>query len=311
MNHHRILLALAFVGITAISFAEDAAEMEESEIAALRLAVVNAKSAQVAGKAFQKYFKRVSPAWPHGLVTLQNDPNTTIALQAAFHHKIVLDPKWEKESGRLGPGHLKSTDAQRFFGFFEGRTKLTLPDWWQEGERRDEFPGIRLDERLSEEFKRIPKDLNVSWQFSFPKDLKVEKAGNGLKLTSGEDSVTLKKNLLDQMEKLASSNQCQIHIVDGKVFFAFFDRLGTTNPLFCVDQATGICDWHSMIWALGKWNGGTSGPAPFRLELGFESDEVVIFGAGVFGNFAESFARKNGHARFRFSSNYWQMWNEK
>ncbi len=273
----------------------------------LRQAVIEADSPQKAGQAFEKFFKSVAPQDTSWLSILKTDTNISIALQAAWHQKIVATPNWSKSSER--GWFLTPNDAQRFFGFLEGRTGSTIPEWWQS---ESSFPDLRLlSDWEGEEFESLPKSCSP-WEFRIESSITAEKVDDGIKLASDNSSIIIPGKLLTQLDDKDGLDQCKIYFIEGRAFVAFFSDFGDPGPLICLDVKSNKVLWTSEMWALGKMEGGASGGWATRLELQsskHRSNEIVIWGAGNFGNYVEAFDVETGKADFRFSTNYWHAWN--
>ena len=286
----------------------------EAKQQALRQEVIDADSPRKAGEAFEKYFKHVSPDNPIQLSALKTDENTNIALQAAWHLNLVSTPNWSKNATRRY--FLKSGDAQRFFGFLEGRTGLTIPEWWQTD---SSFPDERslTDSQHQDAIKPLP--ANYPWQFSLVSHVRFEKVNAGLKLETNGLSIVVPGDLLTKFEEDAGFeglHYCKVRGHGDAVFLAFFDTVGDSGPLVCIDAKKNEVRWTSKMWALGRPVDGLRGGCVTRIELEYDKRQpknIIVWGASwnakVHGNYVEAFDIETGKTDFRFSTNYWHAWN--
>lgn len=311
----KALLILVISIITPPAFAQfnNVAESDVAELQELRQKVIDAKSPIASGKAYKKLFLRLGQ---NGLNDLFDDTNTGIALQAAWHHKLVVAPRWGKEpQSGYGPGLLKSNDAQRFFGFLEGRTGLEIPDWWQ---TEGDFPNLQIE---TEHERKLGPDigpgLKLEGSLHLPHYFEIEQIDRGLQLVAfkgrgeHERAFVLRQETFAEGLKIAGSritSDCHVQVDKDQTVLSFANAFGDPSPLLCFDSKSGELRWAKKVWALGNMIGGATGQWPSRLQMNVTDKNVVVWGAGVFGRYVESFNKKTGKPSFRFSTNYWHQW---
>lgn len=316
MNRPPILWILVIGSVATMALAEDDAEKERKKLQTLRQAVIEANSASDAGKAFRDYFHQ-------GGLSQLAEPNTSIALQAAWHRRVVSNPLGPPKSRPNPAVYLKYNDAQRFFGFLEGRTGLEIPRWWQHGEQ---FPDLRRfgfydrKENDPDGFVKLPEALNIPprWKFAVEKFVEAEVAGDDLRLIERKDrSVLLKQSLLKSLSDKYQLGilHCEVRFLDNSVYLTFFDPFGQSHPVVRIDGKTNQVDWIAEVWAFGMIPDNYINVGSARVESLFvttsdQREKMVVWGRGEFGNFVEQFDAATGKADFRFSTNYWHQWDE-
>ena len=178
-----------------LSYCPDDPLQVEATHAKLRLDVINADSPQNAGMAFRKYFRAVSPNGHWLSYYLKHDLNTSISLQAEWQQRVVSRPAWTETQPRNW--HLKPAYAQRFFGFLEGRTGLTIPDWWQ-GD--GDFPG-NVESIAEEEIEPLEPPPAGKWQVKLRDGESAETVAGGVRFADGEHSAVVKDDILESLRE--------------------------------------------------------------------------------------------------------------
>lgn len=203
---------------------------------------------------------------------------------------------------------MKPADAQRFFGFLEGRTGLTIPDWWQ-GD--GDFPG-NAESITEEEIEPMEPLPAGKWQFKLCDGESAETVAGGVRFADGEHSAVVKEDILESLRKGYDLDNCKVSSGHEKISIYFYDELGSPGPLLLVDATTGKLEWQTEVWGLGTYIGGTSGAWPVRVDLDnsdSKAGRVVVWGKANFGAYLEAFDFKTGKSLFRFSTNYWHAWD--
>jgi hypothetical protein len=312
MRSNAAVIAILIVSGLIFGGRLDSKEAEEFSEGELRDRVIAAKTSHDSGRAFARYFKEVGR---NGLDRLKNDADTGIALEAAWEqHAVVmpeeLDPDRDVDS--LPPRVLRAGDAQRFFGFLEGRTGLEIPEWW---EGRRNFPP-RLDnwERPIHEFEETDFSLRdgggklkVIKSFYGPKSSAV-RVNEGLLLSNGSRKLIVAADVVEKWKNDApvGTEFCDFYVGGERSYVAIYNEIGFEFPLFCIETKSGKLLWKVRVWGqrlpLGMLFTGSG--YHHEIELDVSDERVEVWGAGLFGSYVESFAAKTGAVRFRFSTEY-------
>ena len=306
------ICTLTVSAIFALGFGREPAEPEKLSDKVLRQRVIEAKSPSESGRAFARYFKEVGRGSP----TLKFDADISIALQAAWEEHAVILPdelEAEREEGDLPARVLRPGDAQRFFGFLEGRGGVEIPEWW---EGRRDFPE-RMPLRYDEPYDFEETDFSLYGnkeklrmiKSSYGPKSSAVKTDDGLVLSRGEQKLTIVNDVVEQLKKDArqSAKYCIVEFSKEKSCVAIYDDLGLRFPLYCIESKTGKLLWKAEIW--GQREDAqmfTGGGSHHEVQLQVEEQQVAVWGAGLYGAYVECFDPKTGTAKFRFSTEYWK-----
>jgi len=269
---------------------------------ALRDVVIDAQTPVEAGRAYRRLFTSFDAG------TLVNDQNTGIALQAYWRinnmQRLLLSGEPDRNPRSMSGSssvHLSRHHVHRFLGFFEGRTKLVVPLFWED----DFFTraadggawGLRPEAGV--------KDL----RYRYAIDVDIESADVVLKLDWLRETVRLPLSTFatpadadprpDAFDMDVSGALAMIVLYNSDFSDSYFVR--------AVDTKSGALIWEIRGWGAG-YEGG-SGVASNYLQVRIQESTVVVFGASVSGRYAEAFDARSGNPVFRFSTNYWNAWD--
>ena len=277
----------------------------------LREKVIEAKTFRDAGEAFARYFKEVGR---RSLEVLKRDPDTTIALQAAWESLTVVMPEdlnSSRDADTLPQRVLRDGDAQRFFGFLEGRTGLEIPNWW-EGRRnfpsRDKGPDWQLTEFEETDVvlrKGSGKLKLIKPRFGTKKN-SAELVDERLVLTIGSQKLTVGKEVVETWKKGGlGGGQFDVHVKKERSYVAIYDDFGLAFPLYCIETDTGKLLWKGEVWGQRLAASIFTGVGYYHeVELEVGDERIAVWGAGLYGSYLECFDAKTGAVKFRFSTEY-------
>lgn len=231
------------------------------------------------------------------LIALTTKRNDSIATQSAWEVATHTVPKedglvvYRPESGKLA----------WFVGFFEGRNRITLPDWWRtvvtdaRANRRDNiYPG---------EPKERPYHRTEVEGVTCPINANVTENDRVVTYRAGENSVVLPEELLDRSDD--GSLWCNIScaFTNEHCFVAVHDDVGYSHDVACINRKTDKIVWKSE--ACGCWWGGATGIHESRVTITPTDDgRVFVFGSASIGFYAHGFDASNGKTIVQFSNNY-------
>ena len=239
-------------------------------------------------------YNRVFPALgSQQLRELTNGDCDSLALQAYAE----LNNTWV-ESSPADP-ILSTSDANRFIGFLEGRTRLTSPEWWTQiyAERHSgdlfKYREAALGSTLPVGFLEVRADVDIRLQ------------GGELLIRKGASECTFPATIIDVLKDgddlFVSRCTAAIHRDDG--ILAFYDHAAGSCKLFYASK--GKLRWQSVAWGQGYPRGAISGGWTHDCEVRIQGDVAAIFGSGTAGPYVEAFDTKTGTNLFRFSREYW------
>ena len=175
-------------------------------------------------------------------------------------------------------------DAQRFFGFLEGRTGLQPPGWWEKA---------YLEQYTHRIFQYHQSPLGASLRHGIlevPIGLSVTEHNGRIAVRQGDSSLSVSRAVLDKVDNAISVQQCTA-VINGDIgVLALFAVPGNCS-LLCVKKDT--VQWTAKAWNYGAPNRiGVTGPWIHDLELTIQGDQVAVFGAGTGGAYVEVFDKK-------------------
>lgn len=240
------------------------------------------------------------------------DADPDIALQAAW--ELTLDSNEEKTPGFLLP---------RFFGFFEGRTKLKIPRRWEaamarkaSGERKDLQELVLKNYFLSPIYGKKPglglvyypiQYKKTSMDFSAPEGTSLEKRDDQIIISvSGKTVAISQEDFKKAAEKYVFLDQFIADLSADRSYLALFARVCQPFPVACVDNKTGKTIWRARVWGLGNgFRGPGTGPRYHELMMVLEKNQVALFGITSSGHcYCESFDAESGKNIFRFNTDF-------
>lgn len=301
-------IALIILAGSASAIAGD----DNSSIESLKQKLSQARTSADTGKLFSSFIKGRSN---DQLIALQHDDHLGIAVQSswALHNQMV-------EPDRLNPQIRDPKHAARFIGFFEARTKLVVPTWWEEG-IFDPALGADPEWNAIYEYKMTtfgdqspPPGKLWGEQLQIPRDVEVNRSGEWAIARRGGKTAKLPAGIFDTAEDESDKmgwNACAIDIGTDLSVVAFYDDGdGFTSPLICVENTSGKILWRTEIWSTGFDNlkpSGGSGPWSHYLELRRSGEAIAVFGMANFDYYAEIYRIKDGQPLLRFSTNNWNI----
>ena len=238
-----------------------------------------------------------------------NDDEAMARLLGHECHSISLKAAWRLTE-------LKCTERPdkdplvRFTGFVEGRTKATLPRWWE---------ACVLDASLDMSHPRklrtagwtdVDADLFPIHHTELPDGLltvplgvDVEYEGEWM-VWKTEDTTTRIPLRIVRTEKTRGHGDWATILTEGtQTYLAVGSDYGGSFGLLCLD-ADGKEIWRSSGWGNGKLRGGASGFWLSACEMVCDREQLVVFGWAFSGLFLEAFDRKSGKPLYRFSTRY-------
>jgi hypothetical protein len=293
------------------------AEPDREEVERLRKAALSAQSPTVVEEAYARLFRHVGR---DGLQALRRDPDTGMALQAA----------WQLCCDQGAPKPFR--DPRRFLGFLEGRTGLAVPKSWEvelvfhskdndtalsnslledysEGE-----PGVEKRARV-----RGEKDSYVIYRRKFERTpthdtfvrpgVTVEVKSGKVTLAVGADKVTVAEEAFEgpSGSRLRGAF-CDVRIESGRCYVALDKGMGSEVSLACFDSQSGKVLWQRSAPAVLKERplALRTGPPPIQdLALDVNANAVGLFRVQTFGVCSlDGFDSGSGKILYRFISKF-------
>jgi hypothetical protein len=267
--------------------------------------IIESATAKERGKKYRAYFDNIGA---EKLGELKKASNAGIALQSF----------WEMGKRLSHQGDLFF--FQRFIGFLEGRTRLSIPLRWefqltscflrsQPKKAKTAFEVYLpkcsfLKKSKNGSFTYQPEILHkTALGFKTAKNVEIGNEKGGAFLTIGKKRIGVAKNFFNQ-KGLSYWDKCAGHIGQDYTFVAFYNSIAESFPLFCLDSKSGKVLWKKTVWAEGGLIGGKTGAYFHDLSLEVSENHIGVFGLG--GEcYLEIFDSKKGDAICRFSTNLW------
>jgi hypothetical protein len=272
--------------------------------------VLAARGPDEAGEMVKEYFASIGRK---GLAALQNDGDTSLALQAAW--ALALDP----DDVKAPPC------PKRFVRFFEGRTGLKVPLSWEYAvvkARMEDSPAWKsLQTTAEKEYLPALKALNASkvkrgevgeqstttkstaGNSPTPGGAWIKRKKHKLIIHDGQAIVVMQvETLPEEMREFLTHLNCSVHIGPRRSFIVFHG--GGYGEVFCVDSGSGKLLWQQDVWGTA-YSFTCAGTAPFHYLTFLETNkQLILLGEGS-SCFAEAFDLASGLPAFRFSTNLW------
>jgi hypothetical protein len=245
-----------------------------------RLFIEQADHSSIAGWAFESYFQEKTN---EQLAAASCDESTTLALMA----------RWQMLS-REYP--LKEAN-ERFVQFFEGRTRVLVPQEWTIS-NQSRFRRGDDETEFTKQLDLIP-DLYAQTHCNVARDgehLSFRYHGEEFKVTIAE---------FEKVKYIERGNFDRIRIdkIDDAYIITIFCSDRDSSCLMSVsnDRIT----WSQRLWATGWGIRSTTGPgAQFFTKTVISADSVTLFGFGS-DTYVESFELKTGKPLFRYHQDAW------
>ena len=280
-------LLLAFV----VVFATPA---NSAEIDRILAKFDDVKHSRQYGDLYRSLFEACDPT---ELVELNASESDSIASQSAWERVTMTVPK-EPDKKAYRP------DAQMlnwFIGFFEGRNRLSAPEWWRTivldaraNRRNNIYPGKPKEPLYHQsELKRVKCPVNAS----------VEENDRVITYRNGDDSIVIPEQFFNRSD--SGDLWCSISCVftEESCFVAVHTDVGYSHDVACLDRKSGQVVWASK--ACGCWWGSATGVHKSWVSLVPTYDgRVFVFGSASIGLYAHGFDSSNGKTLVQFSSNY-------
>ena len=239
-------------------------------------AVLEGKTSAEKGKAYEALVEQLQP---QTLKRLEHDPDTGIAIKAAYALTTI---------GIDGSPPPAENQTREFAQFLTKRTGLEPPAWWIRVLSKRE-PFAHPDNTAEVTVKRDDADLLVR---------------------IGDKRARVTSPPFDAPTENQHINTCIAAFGVGRAYVAISPIDGSCFRLVCVVPYTGEIVWRTDVWAVGfnnvsEWDGHVFHVA----EIKEQGDVVVVWGNGSGGSYVEAFDTSTGKNRLRFCTKYW-FWNQ-
>lgn len=227
-----------------------------------------------------------------GIQVIEDD---SAAIQAAWREVTSTVPAEPGQTAYRPDGQ----DLSWFLGFFEGRAKVTPPNWWQEvvldsqAYSRDDF------------FRGEPKSdpYHAAGPVWCPKGASLRQEGHSIIYQTKNDSIIIPVDLLKLDARSMLSRNYSGLFTSKRFFVAVHDDSDYDRKLSCVSRSTGKVLWTSEL--CGKYLGMRTGPPPahsWATVVATDDGRVFVFGASEISFYAHGFRAKDGESLIEFSS---------
>ncbi|MBP3956293.1 hypothetical protein J8F10_13465 [Gemmata sp. G18] len=264
-----------------------------------------ARPPQKQAAAYREQFEKVGRA---GLPALMKDKDTSLALQAAWEaHKKIIDrtkPVPFQEDETYDPNELK-----KFLEFLKERTKAPVPDWWAKGVLDLDVMKGRAHMYIHSRIKPDLKEVKISDRTWYIRE--------GSSLALNDDTWSYKFSdvtlLFPKAFLLNSRPNALTDLTAEKITCLATYPVhsgGFRSRVAGFEKKSGTLVWDAPVWAVDRRV--IIGPgAAHRVELTTKGETVFVFGAEIWGLYAEGFDLTTGKNQFRFCTSYWGNFSEK
>ncbi len=236
---------------------------------------------------------------PSELVALNSNANDSIATQSAWETVTLTVPKED------GP-KVYRPDAKKlawFIGFFEGRNRVTAPDWWRTvvvDARANRRNNIYAGEPTTRPYHRSQVE---GVAVACPTNATVTEKDRVVTYRARDASIVVPDELLDRAD--SGHLYCNISCAFTKeqCFIATHGDVGFSHKVACIERETGRIVWKAE--ACGCWWGGATGyHESWVAVVPTDDGRVFVFGSASIGFYAHGFDSRDGKTLVRFSNNY-------
>lgn len=304
----RALTVRAVIGLVAVCASAAAVETAPPP------RLVDRTPAEEQARAYRALFEKVGRA---GLPELTKSKDTSLALQASWELHKKITQRLEKG---LNGGHdtYESDEVKKFLTVLKERTKASVPEWWQKSIMSLEVQVYRgrgwshlVDIQQYHDKKAFQppgmKEAKLKgWSILIRDGAALTLDGEAFCYKADHLTLQLPKDFLFWPREAVADA-----ISDKVVCLAPYMTCGGFGfTIAGFEPKNSKCLWEAKSWATGRRDiGGPS--AGHRVELVVSNDTVFVFGAELWGMYAEGFDLTTGKCRFRFCTSYWGNFSER
>jgi hypothetical protein len=246
----------------------------------------------------------VARASDERLSELQCDRRAAIALRAAWERVRRTVPNNKEQKAN----HPDPDSVSRFLGFVEGRVRVAIPKFWENGIRRAvKNQGSRI---WFERGKR-PEPGDITYKQVRPElwaaeGITVEARGLPLYVSDGDMSVRLATDIFTSKWKVPFA-RISVDLAGEKYFLGHYSCFREPFHLHRVAAASGDIEWSSRVSAgvdLGDTIGYVGPTSRHSVAIAHADDAVVVFGLDFDAAYIEAFDPTNGTNLYRFCTAY-------
>jgi hypothetical protein len=137
--------------------------------------------------------------------------------------------------------------------------------------------------------------------FLAPKNVFVEKRGENLVVTEGDQSITLPTSIFKEAHKLPGLGLAT-YFAPQSCFLAVHGDRGFAYSLFSIDRKSVKTNWKTDVWANDLKS--ANGRGHHYVSITTRSNRVILFGCASDGLYLEIYSEKGGENLMRFSTAY-------
>jgi hypothetical protein len=288
------LFCMLVGNLTALADPSDAAKR-------LRQKVIEAKSSDAKAAAYQRLFESVGRK---GLAELMKDPDTGIALQAAW--EANTRPTWRRKHDPTRSDNIYDPAGLRnFVEFLRAHTKAPVPDWWatrivevERGRTTHDFPESART--------ALPPTKESDAGYFVPEGAELKSNEDGFVYTAHKLSIEFRKSVLEQqgVDSVAGLPG------EKRSAIAPYQRWGAYEfKLMGFEGTDAEPSWKADVWGARR-SLLLFGDAGHRVDLREKAGDIYVFGGESHGMYLEAFDAVTGRCHFRFCTCYWSHWSE-
>lgn len=239
-------------------------------------------------------YSEVTSATVERLPEMMAGTDDTAALAAAWM-RVLTDVQAASE-----PESVLRDRMNWMTGFFEGRLRTQLPDWWAkslvaatigpDGEQ------VHIGMVGGRWFDHLPTGYFV------PLGASIDERDDGAFLTLGEDTVRLPSEPIQQLRDENFRPHLSLCLADDRWYLAVYSPRAVPYQLLCLDRESGRALWSAKVCFEDRRTLGSSGAQRHRVTVVEENGLVSVYGNGRGIAYVEVFRAEDGHALVRFST---------
>lgn len=242
-------------------------------------------------------------------------------LTTSTHHGIALSFTWElmlrrtfveKEPALYGRVKLHRRSLERFLGQLEGRSRASIPPWWEtillQSTAYDRLNLYFLEDNDPYVRTDAPFEATESVWYGL-NGVQVEKRESTLEVRIGSELVSVSGDMISESKLVEPGISA---VFDGDMWYvALHDLIHGAFWLYCVEDGSNRIVWKTQVWvdeimfppvySIITLPGDPPGMHRVQLVL-TEDGHIVVFGAETMFAYVEAFRTKDGANAFRFST---------
>lgn len=218
---------------------------------------------------------------------LESHPDNSVAVAAAWERLRDAEPQRTQ------------IEAARFVGYLEGRCQTRAPQWWADRVSKCQLLQGRI--RFAQDSEWAHK-LNDRWSVATESGITSD-VKHGLIFNEGTFTTVIPHEVGGPIN--SGADHFAVSADKDHLYSCAFSVRALPYKLFCTEKQSGKLSWQTRVQAISI--GGYSGPQPehdHQVGIVVDADRLFVYGIAINCAYCEGFRRIDGHALFRFNSQF-------